>query len=117
MKLLPPIMTIRDYTTKRVTMNAPPTYTLTALLSALLLSNVASLWLHSKTLAPKAPGTILGMASLLADSDISHRLPLSSEWLINDRVEKVLAYERFRMGWFEEQDGDGIEFTIGITWN
>jgi len=71
----------------------------------LLVLNLASLWLLPRKLVPKAPGSILGMASLMADSNMFARYPAAAEHMGEKEVERAFGGMVFKMGWFEKPDG------------
>ena len=104
-KPVPIEVAITDNTARRVVMNHAPTYALISLLAALLVLNLASLWLLPRKLVPKAPGSILGMASLMADSNMFARYPAAAEHIREGEVERAFDGLVFKMGWLEKPDG------------
>jgi len=111
----------------KVVVNTPAVILVIVLLSLLLISSaISSFLLFSKrrriTNLPKAPGTgsILAMASLLADSNVfgelrwchlRHHQGTEKEEREKE-IEALFAGKRFRMGWFERNQR--MVYTIGV---
>ena len=70
--------------------------------------------MKSKRLVPKAPGSILGIGSLLADSNMFERMANVEEDGAGVRS-GFEEYGTFSMGWFRKGDGDGMVFAIGVN--
>ncbi|KAI0975768.1 hypothetical protein F4678DRAFT_483996 [Xylaria arbuscula] len=58
---------------------------------------------------PKPPGSIAAIASLIADSDIPQHLPVDVQWMTDRKLKAHFQGRQFRMGWFEQRDGDSLK--------
>ncbi|KAK1757193.1 hypothetical protein QBC47DRAFT_378589 [Echria macrotheca] len=106
---------IVDANAGRLLVNEVGTYMMIGVLAALFLLNLSLLGLLPRRMtAAKAPGSILGMASLLADSNIFERFPLAVEYMSSEGVCELFGEEAFRLGWFEKPEGGGMNFGIGV---
>ncbi|KAF2756351.1 hypothetical protein EJ05DRAFT_62994 [Pseudovirgaria hyperparasitica] len=102
---------LNEPTHLRIAQNRGPKITLQvilALLSALALTIYALTYSAVKTLLPRAPTSIAGLASLLADSRFASRdfIPAGSEWCSNARrrADGVFDTHTFSLGWWDAAD-------------
>ena len=107
---------VLDEGTRRVVVNAVQVYILVGLMSVLVVLNSASVVVVRKRLVPKAPGSILGIGSLLADSNVFERLGVVEREGVGFGVDgEGVKRDTFSMGWFRKGDGDGMVFAIGVN--
>ncbi|KAI3327648.1 hypothetical protein HD806DRAFT_549600 [Xylariaceae sp. AK1471] len=90
--------TATDYTVYRVVQNDTSTYFLEALLITVLLLHTATIWLVPRKAVPSNPGTILGVASLLANSNIFTKFEDAD-------LSLALRDRRFKLEWIENETG------------
>lgn len=101
----------------RVVVNSPAAIIVMGLLLVVVLmtAGVAPLLgrLFPRRVAPKAPGSILSMASLLADSNVFGELRQCQRGhMTESEVETLFAGKRFRMGWFKREQR--MVYTVGV---